>query len=130
MGAPGDDHAPMDAEDLGIELDKMDAVQRGKQQVIDHAKVEKDVEALLSLAGAGKRQEAIDGLLAIEKQGRLAEDITSTRLACCTILQVRTTQNHALSPPNNPIRTCPPDHSLPRSSSSTPAIGPASMRPS
>lgn len=103
MGAPGDDQArPMDAEDLSIELDKMDAAQRGKQQIIDQAKVEKDVEALVALAKTGKRQEAIDGLLAIEKQGRLAEDITSTRMACRTILQVRIAKNNALSPPTTP----------------------------
>lgn len=78
----------MDSEDLGIELDKMDAAQRGKAVDIDQAKVEKDVEALVALAKSGQKQEAIDGLLAIEKQGRLAEDITSTRLACRSILQV------------------------------------------
>ena len=84
----GDQKTPMDSEDLGIELDKMDAAQRGKTVTIDQAKVEKDVEAFMALAKSGQKQEAIDGLLTIEKQGRLAEDITSTRLACCSILQV------------------------------------------
>lgn len=78
----------MDAEDLAIEVDKMDAAQQGKKMEIDQEKVQKDVEALVSLAKSGQQQAAIDGLLAIEKQGRLAEDITSTRLACRTILEV------------------------------------------
>ena len=81
--------SPMDAEDLGIEMDKQEAAQQGKSNEIDQAKVEADVAALKALAAAGKRAEAIDGLLAIEKQGRTAEDGPSTRLACTTILQVR-----------------------------------------
>ena len=76
-------------EDLGVELDKMDAAQRGKKMDVDQEKVEKDVEAFMNLAKAGQKQQAIDGLLTIEKQGRLAEDISSTKLACRTILQVR-----------------------------------------
>ena len=80
----------IDGEDLGIEMDKMDAAQLGKTVDIDQAKVEKDVEALIALAKSGQKQQAIDSLLAIEKQGRLAEDIVSTRLACRTIVQVQT----------------------------------------
>ncbi|KAG7667361.1 hypothetical protein Ndes2526B_g04126 [Nannochloris sp. 'desiccata'] len=78
----------IDSEDLGIEMDKMDAEQRGKKMDVDLEKVEKDVAAFLSLAKAGQKQQAIDGLLTIEKQGRLAEDISSTKLACKTILQI------------------------------------------
>lgn len=86
---PEDEAKPMDSEDLGVELDKMDAAQRGVPMTVDQEKVLKDVEDLRQKASAGRTQEAIDGLLAIEKQGRLAEDITSTRLACNSILQVR-----------------------------------------
>lgn len=78
----------MDDEDLGIEMDKMEAEQQGKKVDIDQTKVQKDIEAFVTLAKSGQRQPAIDGLLAIEKQGRLAEDITSTKLACRTILAV------------------------------------------
>jgi hypothetical protein len=88
MGAD-DHHEPMDSEDLGVELDKMDAEQRGKKVDVDQEKVQTEVEAFLSLAKAGQKQQAIDGLLTIEKQGRLAEDISSTKLACRSILQVR-----------------------------------------
>jgi hypothetical protein len=91
MGA--DDQEPkkmvIDSEDLGVELDKMDAAQRGKKMDVDQEKVEKEVESFVALAKAGQKQQAIDGLLTIEKQGRLAEDISSTKLACRTILQVR-----------------------------------------
>lgn len=79
---------PMDAEDLAISLDKMDREQQGKTIDIDQAKVEAEVERLRALAQTGQIQQAIDGLLAIEKQGRVAEDITSTKLACLTILEV------------------------------------------
>ena len=67
----------------------MDAEQRGKKVDVDQEKVQTEVEAFLSLAKAGQKQQAIDGLLTIEKQGRLAEDISSTKLACRSILQVR-----------------------------------------
>jgi len=90
----GDSEQPqkmkIDSEDLGVEMDKMDAEQRGKKTDVDLEKVEKDVAAFASLAKAGEKQQAIDGLLTIEKQGRLAEDISSTRLACTTILKVVT----------------------------------------
>jgi hypothetical protein len=86
--SPQDEPKAMDSEDLGVELDKMDAAQRGVPMTVDQEKVQNDVEIFRRIAGAGQKQEAIDGLLAIEKQGRLAEDITSTRLACSSILQV------------------------------------------
>ena len=90
MGAPEEPtRAPMDDEDLGIEIDKMEAAQQGKKMDVDQEKAKRDVEALVAQAKSGQRQQAIDGLLAIEKQGRLAEDITSTKLACRTILEVR-----------------------------------------
>lgn len=78
----------MDAEDIGIEIDKMDAAQRDKKLEIDQEKVQQSVEKLVEKAKQGQKQEAIDGLLAIEKQGRLAEDVASTRLACRTIIEV------------------------------------------
>jgi hypothetical protein len=78
----------MDAEDLKLEMDKIDQAQLGKKTEINFEQVKSDVEELVSLAKAGQRQQAIDGLLAIEKQGRIAEDPASTRLACTKILQV------------------------------------------
>lgn len=88
MTAPKD-HKMMDDEDLGIELDKLHASQQGKSMEIDQDKVKNDVDVLVTLAKSGQTQQAIDGLLSIEKQGRLAEDITSTRIACTTILEAR-----------------------------------------
>lgn len=86
MGAPV--KAPMDAEDLKREVDKLDEELQGKRSDIDQAKVDADIAALRELAAAGQRQEAVDGLLAVEKQGRLGEDIVSTRKACTTILEI------------------------------------------
>ena len=36
----------------------------------------------------GKFNEALEGLLNVEKQQRLAEDITATKMACTAILEV------------------------------------------
>ena len=36
----------------------------------------------------GRLPEALECLLALEKQRRLAEDVTGTRLACCAVLDV------------------------------------------
>ena len=36
----------------------------------------------------GKRSEALEGLLGLEKQQRLAEDITGTKMACTAILTI------------------------------------------
>jgi hypothetical protein len=78
----------MDAEDLGISLDKMDREQQGKTVEIDQEKTTSEVQRLKELATSGQVQPAIEGLLAIEKHGRVAEDIVSTKLACTTILEV------------------------------------------
>jgi hypothetical protein len=56
---------------------------------IDQEKARADVAALVALATGGQQQQAIDGLLAIEKVGRLAEDIGSTKMACTAVLEVR-----------------------------------------
>lgn len=92
MGVPMDSdkagQAPMDAEDLGIEMDKMDKEQQGKSTVIDQSKVQADIAAAKTLASQGKLQQAIDALLLVEKAGRTAEDYPSTSLACTTILEL------------------------------------------
>jgi 26S proteasome regulatory subunit N5 len=49
--------------------------------------VQAQVEELLARARAGDRQAALDGLLALEKAGRLAEDVPSTRAACLGVLE-------------------------------------------
>lgn len=59
-----------------------------KDALLDQEKVDSDVASLKTLAGT-QRQEAIDGLLALEKQGRVAEDIVTTRKACTALLEVR-----------------------------------------
>jgi 26S proteasome regulatory subunit N5 len=92
MGVPMDSdksgQAPMDAEDLGIEMDKMDKEQQGKSAVIDQSKVQADIAAAKALASQGKLQQAIDALLLVEKAGRTAEDYPSTSVACTTILEL------------------------------------------
>lgn len=55
---------------------------------IDQAKVKEEVARLMELAGQGSVLQATEGLLAIEKKGRIAEDPTSTKLACCSILEL------------------------------------------
>ena len=59
-----------------------------KAAAIDQEKVDSEVAGFRELAKA-QRQEAIDGLLGLEKQGRLAEDIVTTRKACTALLEVR-----------------------------------------
>lgn len=88
MDADKNDQSPMDAEDLAIEMDKMDKAQQGKETFVDQAKVEADVATCKKLAAQGKLQEAVDGLLAVEKAGRTAEDFSTTSLACTTILEL------------------------------------------
>lgn len=58
-----------------------------KAAAIDQEKVDSEVAGFRELAKA-QRQEAIDGLLGLEKQGRLAEDIVTTRKACTALLEV------------------------------------------
>lgn len=55
---------------------------------IDQSKVKEEVSRLMELAGSGSVFEATEGLLAIEKKGRLAEDPVSTKIACCSLLEV------------------------------------------
>lgn len=78
----------MDAEDLGREMDKLGEQQRGQGVTIDQEEVEKDVARFMEVGKSGNMVEAIDGLLSIEKKGRLAEDPTSTKLACCSVLRL------------------------------------------
>jgi 26S proteasome regulatory subunit N5 len=84
--------APMDAELLGREMDKMEEKQRGKEIIIDQESVKLEVEGLLEKARqsgtAAGRQAAIEGILLVEKRGRLAEDPVSTKLACCSVLSL------------------------------------------
>ena len=84
MGAP-----VKDAADLGREAHRLEAELQGRQQqALDPAKVEADLAAAAQHAAAGRRQQAIDALLALEKQGRVAEDIAATRKAVTALLQV------------------------------------------
>lgn len=82
--------APTDAELLGREMDKMEEKQRGKDIVIDQQSVKLEVESLLEKARqsgtAAGRQAAIEGILLVEKRGRLAEDPFSTKMACCSVI--------------------------------------------
>ena len=81
---------PMDAEDLGRDIDKLEETLRGKQMEIDEEKVSKEIEELMRRGreGSDERQEAIEKLLGIEKQGRNAEDPVSTKKACCGVLEL------------------------------------------
>lgn len=83
--------APQDAADLGADAKRLEAELQGKSpaQALDPAKVEADVQAARQAAAAGRRQEALDALLAVEKAARVAEDISATRQAVTALLQVR-----------------------------------------
>lgn len=86
MGAP----PVKDAADLGAEAHRLEAELQGRQQqAVDPAKVQAELAAAAEHAAAGRRQEAIDVLLALEKQGRVAEDISATRQAVTALLKVR-----------------------------------------
>lgn len=79
----------MDAEDLKLEVDKLHDEQEGKPTgEPDLAKIEAEVAALKALAAQGKAAEAVEGLLNLEKQQRLAEDVGGTKLACLAVLEV------------------------------------------
>jgi hypothetical protein len=81
--------APMDAEDLKMETDALEKDLQGRKEEIDQQKVQAEVDSLKAQAKQGKHQEAIDGLLVIEKSGRLGEDIFSARVACSAIIEVK-----------------------------------------
>ena len=55
---------------------------------IDQEAVKEEVQRLVSTAESGGLAQATEGLLAIEKRGRLAEDPVSTKLACCSLLEL------------------------------------------
>ena len=104
--------APKDAEDLGREADHLKAELEGKATAIDQEKVDRELAAFRELAKQpGKRQEAIDGLLGLEKQGRVAEDIATTRKACSAVLEVRAPLPPASQRGRDPV--CPPPALLP-----------------
>lgn len=66
-----------------------DASTSGTKKVeIDYDKIKADIAAAKSVASKGKVLEAVETLLNIEKQQRLAEDVTSTKMACSAILEV------------------------------------------
>lgn len=69
---------------MGAEAEKPSS----KGTEMDQEKVDSNVARLRELAKT-QRQEAIDGLLALEKQGRVGEDIVTTRKACTAVLEVR-----------------------------------------
>lgn len=83
--------APQDAADMGSDAKHLEAELQGKRpaQALDAAKVEADVAAARAAAAAGRSQEALDALLAVEKAARVAEDISATRQAVTALLQVR-----------------------------------------
>lgn len=59
-----------------------------KKTAVDVEKIKADVEAAKALVGKGKLMEAVEALLNIEKQQRLAEDVTTTKMACSAILEL------------------------------------------
>jgi 26S proteasome regulatory subunit N5 len=74
----------MDGEDLARQV----GVKRHGD--LDQEAVAKEVEELVALASQGGAEfsQAVEGLLAIEKRGRVAEDPQSTKLACCSLLEL------------------------------------------
>lgn len=86
MGAP----TPKDAADLGADAKKLEATLQGRQPTqLDAAKFDEEVAVCQAAAAAGRRQEALDGLLGLEKQARVAEDVAATRTAVTALLSVR-----------------------------------------
>lgn len=89
------------AGDKAMDIDQADASKASK---VDMEKVTADVDAAKALAAQvctvciklygtnhafqGKLSAAIEALLNIEKQQRLAEDVASTRMACSAILEL------------------------------------------
>jgi 26S proteasome regulatory subunit N5 len=79
----------MDGEDLGREIDMLEVKQKGGAViVVDQESTKQEVQALIDASKQGEVSSAIDGLLAIEKRGRLAEEPNSTKLACCSLLTI------------------------------------------
>ncbi|KAK9823540.1 hypothetical protein WJX72_003562 [[Myrmecia] bisecta] len=77
------------AANIAIDQDKKEEEAAAKKKAfVDYSKLEAEVAANKELAGKGKLTEALEGLLNLEKQQRLAEDVTGTKLACTAILDV------------------------------------------
>uniref|UniRef100_A0A7S3RAI0 PCI domain-containing protein n=1 Tax=Dunaliella tertiolecta TaxID=3047 RepID=A0A7S3RAI0_DUNTE len=70
------------AANIGMEEDKRAA----EKSTVDMEKMRKDIGEQIALANQGKLHEALQGLLNLEKVGRLAEDVTATKAACAAIL--------------------------------------------
>lgn len=79
---------------------------QGKGAAIDQEKVERELATFREAAKQGRRQEAIDGLLGLEKQGRVAEDVVTTRKACTALLEVRRHPPAAVPPSSCPPQAC------------------------
>lgn len=79
--------APVELKDDQMETDKRSNTKE-TQELVDNNQLEAELKSLQGLAKQGKLQEAVDALLNIEKQQRLAEDIGGTKLACIAILEV------------------------------------------
>lgn len=61
-----------------------------KGNALDQEAVDRELAGYRAVAAQeGRCQEAIDGLLGLEKRGRVAEDVVSTRKACSVLLEVR-----------------------------------------
>ncbi|GJP69107.1 hypothetical protein CLOP_g25734 [Closterium sp. NIES-67] len=71
------------------EDDRSIAAPEGKNKAIDYDKLERDVDLQRDVAlKEGKLTEALDALLGLEKQMRLAADVVGTRTVAVAILKV------------------------------------------
>ncbi|KAL4423423.1 hypothetical protein ABPG77_010001 [Micractinium sp. CCAP 211/92] len=60
-----------------------------EKPVLNQEEVDRELAGYRELAAQpARRQEAIDGILAVEKKGRVAEDVVATRKACSAVLEV------------------------------------------
>lgn len=75
------------ASNIQMEEDKRDEESR-KNSTIDIEKLRRDIAANKALAGQGKVQEALQGLLNLEKSARNAEDVTACKECCKAVLDV------------------------------------------
>lgn len=76
------------ASSLSAHQDVIDMEAEGKRGITDYTSLEADLDKWKTKALDGNVSDAVEGLLAIEKVQRLAEEVGGTRRACQAILEV------------------------------------------
>eukprot|EP00879_Flechtneria_rotunda_P000771 GHRR01000892.1.p1 GENE.GHRR01000892.1~~GHRR01000892.1.p1 ORF type:complete len:495 (+),score=198.91 GHRR01000892.1:353-1837(+) len=73
---------------IHMDEDKREEQEKQRNSQLDLHKFQKDVEATVQLADQDKLAQSLEGLLNLEKTARVAEDVTASKLACSSILEV------------------------------------------